>query len=270
MANQYDRRISNGQVFTLNISSLAVVSARKYYNPEGALSLAQGSTQVLSNDNVLVGWGTVPQFTEFSENGEILWHAHLDKYDETRQLKNMQNYRVVKYPWVGKPRYPPKLIVYAQKCITSSTSPLTAYVSWNGATEVKYWRFFTSTLSSTGPWTAIGTFAKTGFETTANLQNTFAASAPFAKFIRVDALDKHKMIIGQASAITFVPSANMSGHCNGTRCYKPRRFEYDIEWNIVDECQAWTPPHSHARFGILLVFVLIESVLYAMYRLIRS
>jgi len=259
-ANENDRRISNAQVFTLNTTNMSVVSAQKYYNPEGTQSLAQGSAQVLSNGNVLVGWGTVPQITEFSPDGRLVWHAHLDKYDEGRDLKNMQNYRVMKYPWVGNPQYPPKLVVYSQHCSTNTSSPLTAYVSWNGATEVRYWRFWISTVSNHGPWTNAGVFQRDGFETQAILQGGFRKAASFARYARVEAIDRRGNVIGHASTETFVPSSDKVDDCDEKHCYEPQWFTYDSKWNRVEDCPMTLGAEITIRLGAIVV--MLEVMVY--------
>ena len=268
-AGEMDRRISNGQVFTLNTTSMTVVSTRKYYSPEGTLSLAQGSAQVLANGNVLVGWGTVPQVTEFAPDGQILWHAHLDKYDERQELKNMQNYRVLKHPWKGNPQYPPKLVVYSQHCSPDEESPLTAYVSWNGATETRYWRFSTSKDSSEGPWHSAGTFPQEGFETKVHLQGSFGKAAKFARYTRVEALDKQKQVLGSAMTETFVPSRinQTQMRCDEQHCYEPEYFTYASELSRAEECHAET---SMTERGNLVVwFLLLAGMVYAVYRRLR-
>jgi len=247
---------------------MTVDSTRKYYSPEGTLSLAQGSAQVLSNGNVLVGWGTVPQVTEFAPDGEILWHAHLDKYDERQQLKNMQNYRVVKHPWKGNPQYPPKLVVYSQHCSPDEESPLTAYVSWNGATETRYWRFSTCKESSKGPWHSAGTFAHAGFETKAHLHGSFGKAAKFARFTRVEALDKHKRVLGSAVAETFVPSNRTQMRCDEQHCFEPEYFTYANERSRAGECYAEMSTTDRRNVGVW--FLMLVGVVFAVYRCLRT
>ncbi|WTW95962.1 hypothetical protein OG216_22435 [Streptomycetaceae bacterium NBC_01309] len=80
-------------------------------------------------------------------------------------------------PWQGTPQTKPDLGLD----MTSATG-LSAYASWNGATEVAKWRV------SVGPGTAglrvVGEAARTGFETRVNVEVTAADST-----VRVEALD---------------------------------------------------------------------------------
>lgn len=55
------------------------------------------------NSNILIGWGHITAFTEFSPNGTVLCDTHISpvKLDAFGFSKN---YRTLKYPWVGRPR----------------------------------------------------------------------------------------------------------------------------------------------------------------------
>lgn len=259
--NGQHRHISNAQIFTLDTGSMTVNSTKNFYNPEGALSLAQGSAQVLPNGNVLVGWGTVPHVTEFSASGEILWHAHLDKYAEKQELHNMQNYRIFKYPWIGNPKTPPKLVVYSHECQTTVTSPLTAYVSWNGATEVRSWRFHTSMSSSDGPWTFAGTFKKTGFETKALLQTRLGQPTEFARYTRVEALDGNDQVIGQTEAYTYVPGEEKHDQCHSEGCTDPTWGSWNEQWNKAEQCSVSYGVLSSSDSMVLVCLSLFVAVL---------
>lgn len=214
---------------------MAVVSSKKYYNPEALLSLAQGSVQILPNGNVFVGWGTLPHFSEFSAEGKLLYHMHLDQYFGDKGTANMQNYRVFNFPWVGRPVQPPKLVAYSLECETTaphlpdtekSASPLVAYVSWNGATEVRFWRFYRSSFSGYGPWIPAGTVRKSGFETKFYLKGIFGSAAPFAESVKVQALDVKGNVLGETISKTFVPGDVIKGSCSSEGCFEP-------EWSTL-------------------------------------
>lgn len=96
-----------------------------------------GSVQLLGNGDVLVGWGTDPHLTEFSGSGAPKLDATLPHGGE--------NYRTLRFPWVGRPRDAPRAVVRGG----------TVFASWNGATEVAAWR-----IEPGGP-----TVRRTGFET---------------------------------------------------------------------------------------------------------
>ncbi len=58
-----------------------------------------GDTQSLPNGNVFVGWGSEPQFSEYSASGQLLLDATLPHPDEA--------YRTNRAPWSGIPLDPP-------------------------------------------------------------------------------------------------------------------------------------------------------------------
>jgi hypothetical protein len=116
-----------------------------------------GSVQLLGNGDVLVGWGTDPHFTEFSGGGAVKLDATLPHGGE--------NYRTLRFPWVGRPTDTPRAVVRGG----------TVYASWNGATEVVAWR-----IEPGGP-----TVRRTGFETALPLRSG-----------RVVALDARGRVLG--------------------------------------------------------------------------
>lgn len=95
-------------------------------HPLGLSSDSQGSAQTLPDGDVLSAWGSEPFITRFSENGDVRFDAHFPlKTDE---------YRAWQAPWSGRPRGRPA--ISAEKV----DDQLSAYASWNGATEVARWQ----------------------------------------------------------------------------------------------------------------------------------
>jgi len=114
------------------------------------LSSSQGSDQLLANGASFVGWGDLPYVSEFGPEGKLVFDARL--------APPGQSYRAFTYPWTGRPASPPALAVRP-----GAGEALTAYASWNGATEVSSWRL----LAGPAPdqLTPIATAPRTGFET---------------------------------------------------------------------------------------------------------
>ncbi len=81
-----------------------------------------GDAQPLPGGNVLVGWGSVPSFSEYTASGKLLLDAVLPGPDLT--------YRAELEPWVGLPLTPPSGAARRQSGRTM------VYASWNGATRV--------------------------------------------------------------------------------------------------------------------------------------
>ena len=127
---QETAKFSRGLMIDLNINQMTATLVHAYVAPLGLLAPSQGSVQVLPNENVLVGWGHTPAFTEYSLDGEVLCDTHFGAV-WFANLGWAKNYRTFKYNWVGRPSQPPDVAV--------RPSEGAVYVSWNGATEVKSW-----------------------------------------------------------------------------------------------------------------------------------
>jgi hypothetical protein len=130
---------------------------------------SQGNMQALANGDWFVGWGQVPDFSEFNATGQLLFDAHFPAHT--------QSYRSFRSPWTGTPTHAPALAVTSE-----ANGARTAYASWNGATLVAAWRVLAgATATSLQP---VAEVARSGFETAIALP----ASAP-GPYVRVQALD---------------------------------------------------------------------------------
>ena len=99
---------------------------KAYTNDPPLLSAGRGDVQILPDGNVFVGWGAVPNITEFSAAGRQLFSVYFHG--------NLQIYRALRLHWSGQPMTPPGIA-------TSATYQGTRiYASWNGATRVASWR----------------------------------------------------------------------------------------------------------------------------------
>jgi hypothetical protein len=122
---------------------------RAFTHRPSVLAHYTGNMQVLGNDNVLVGWGSAPYFSEYGPDGSL----RLD----VRMARGGQTYRALRFPWAGRPKTRPKLVA------VRGIGSLALYASWNGATEVARWQLLTgASPSSLRSEAAVPT---TGFET---------------------------------------------------------------------------------------------------------
>ena len=122
--------------------------------------------------NIAVGWGSLPYFTEFSKTGKAI----LDVVWPTPDL----SYRALKEQWTGKPYFPPS------GAVRTSKGKATVYASWDGATQVSYWRVLAG--SSSKSLKSVATVRKLGFETAIRLSSSYKA-------YKVQALDsKHHVL----------------------------------------------------------------------------
>jgi hypothetical protein len=97
----------------------------------------------------MVGWGGLPNLTEFNASGEIVYDATFPKGEF--------NYRVYREPWEAQPSEPPAV------ALRTTGSTRSAYVSWNGATSVGSWQLRTG--SSAAHLRTASSTPRSGFET---------------------------------------------------------------------------------------------------------
>jgi hypothetical protein len=146
-------------VLTLKLDERAMTATlvRALKHPRGLLSSSQGNVETLPNGNTFVGWGSQRYFTEFDPSGNVIFDGRLARGND--------NYRAFRFPWVGTPATPPKVVAKAAR------GKVTAKVSWNGATQVARWELLGGAAANA--LAPIGSSPYGGFE------NTVAgASAP--------------------------------------------------------------------------------------------
>jgi hypothetical protein len=161
-APPYAKR-SRGLFLRVDTAARMVTVLRAYPSPDDLLSGSQGNLQVLPNGNLFVGWGANPWFTELTPAGRVLLDAYFSA--------GADSYRAYKLPWVGRPAQPPALALR-----TDRRGRVTAYASWNGATNVARWQ-----VEAGGR--VIADTPSTGFETAIDLGYLLEPT------IRVRALD---------------------------------------------------------------------------------
>ncbi|KAI2464731.1 ASST-domain-containing protein [Annulohypoxylon bovei var. microspora] len=155
---------SSGKIIKLNTTSWEAELVQAFFPPDDLLSKSQGSTQTLPNGNALVNWGSSGAVTEYLPNGTPIFHAYMDS--DYLGL-GVENYRAFRYNWTGLPNEDPAIVALRGK---EGTEGLTAYVSWNGDTETKTWRFYSLT-DDYGSKEFLGEATKTSFETSLQIQN---------------------------------------------------------------------------------------------------
>jgi len=169
---------SKALVLALDTKAMRATLHKKYTHNPPLLSHALGSTQILPNGNVLVGWGTAPYLSEYTHDGELLFDAHLPH--------GGQNYRTLKMPWHARPTDAPAIATRRR------AGHHLVYASWNGATEIHSWRLETGASASSLPDAAAT--RKTGFETE-------LIAPPGARFAAVVALDANGKPLGRSKAM---------------------------------------------------------------------
>ncbi|GAA5857378.1 hypothetical protein JCM8547_002251 [Rhodosporidiobolus lusitaniae] len=200
-ANQYTQTapIARGLLLRLDTEKKEVELVQEFLPSFGHASSSEGSVEVLENGNVVVGWGITPYYSEYLPNGtrvqDIQFGAFVDR------AQNDHSYRVYKAPWVGKPLTRPSL---ALDNSTPPSPPSTAFVSWNGATQVASWRILIGSSPSQLYGIDEERTTRTGFET--RLEMPWAAfeedqEEEPAAFVAVVAYDREGQPIGASEVL---------------------------------------------------------------------
>jgi hypothetical protein len=160
---------SRGIVLSLDPATHTATLVTQLTHTPGLVAESQGNLQALGNGDWFVGWGQLPDFSEFSATGELLFDAHLPAHT--------QSYRSFRFPWTGTPTHRPAIAFQA-----APGGADTVYASWNGSTQVSSWRV----LAGPAPTSlaAVAQAPRSGFETAVALP---AGSA--APYVAVEALD---------------------------------------------------------------------------------
>ena len=159
----------------------------RYDRPDGLLSRARGNFQVLENGNAFLCWSRNAYISEHSEDGRCLMEGKT-------VTRGLASYRAYKFNFTGVPSIH-ELALKSLSFCSGQHMLTTHYVSWNGATEVRSWNFYSVEGHPAGReggkanYTLIGNAVKTGFET------TFVSQAR-ANYFAVEALDVRGATLG--------------------------------------------------------------------------
>ncbi len=139
----------------IDTSGHTATLVREWVHSPSLLAPWEGSAQLLPGGQVFVGWGGLPNFTEFDRNGRQILDG--------RFVDFIASYRAFEHPWNAQPETPPALAV-----IRSSGGDATASASWNGATNVARWRVLAG--SQPGQLAPVGDARWSGFETSVRVR----------------------------------------------------------------------------------------------------
>jgi hypothetical protein len=179
---------SRGLILQLDTTHHTASVAASYPRARNFDAAFLGSFELLSNGNVLVGWGSQPFFSVYSKSGKLLMDAALPRPD--------LSYRVVMQKWVGKPSYPPAGAVH------KSHGRSTVFASWNGATEVASWRVLAG--KDGRHLSFVAARSRSGFETSVSFAHTFKA-------YEVVAVDRKGKVLGH-SHVFPTPAPQFGGY----------------------------------------------------------
>lgn len=170
---------SRGLLLAPDPRTRTVTLSRQYVNPNRTLlAESQGNAYGLSNGGWLLGYGRLPNFTEFDASGRVLLDGALGR--------DVQNFTTTLSPWRATPATAPSILA------RRSGGTVSVAMSWNGATEVASWRVLAG--SSPGALPPVATVSRSGFETAAGVPT----SAPY---VAVQAIDAAGSVIGASQAV---------------------------------------------------------------------
>lgn len=173
-------RQSRGLLLAPSSAAHTVRLIRQFTNPTHTLlAESQGNMQSLPGGDWLLGYGRLPNFTEFDASGHVLFDATLGR--------NVQNFRTYLSPWSAHPTSTPSIAVQ-----THGAGGLTVAASWNGATEVASWQLLAG--ASPASLTVAASAPRRGFQTSIAL-----TSAP--AYLAVQALNPAGAAIGRSPTI---------------------------------------------------------------------
>ena len=128
--------------------------------------------------------GNVTTLSELGQDGSLRFDAYFGHGQPPG--KDADSYRAYRFVWHGRPKDPPAVAVAGN----------TAYVSWNGATEVARWQVLVGNAND--DLGVVASAAKTEFETPIRFR-------PAGKFVAIQALDRNGQVLGVSRTLKLKP-----------------------------------------------------------------
>ncbi|MFY1698306.1 arylsulfotransferase family protein [Solwaraspora sp. WMMA2101] len=175
---------SRGLILAVDETGQTASVVRELPPPGNLLARTQGGVQELPGNRSFVGWGAEPHFSEYAEDGTLVFAGHLPE--------DNGSYRAYRFDWTGRPSGRPAVVAEA-----SSGDAVTVRVSWNGATEVASWQVRGGAQPDGS--TVLGEADPTGFETTVTVHGPVA-------YVVVDALDADRRTLASSVTVPVPPA----------------------------------------------------------------
>jgi hypothetical protein len=115
-----------GLVFRLDEEAGTAELVRELVPPRSINASSQGNLAIGDHGQAIIGWGSANLITGYDGSGAVTFDAAMPP--------GFSSYRAYRAPWQGRPLDAPYLAVERDE----SGAP-TAWVSWNGSTEVAEW-----------------------------------------------------------------------------------------------------------------------------------
>jgi hypothetical protein len=170
---------SRAILLDLDTGAMRATLQRSYVHPAGLAAANQGSMQVLADGQVLVGWGNLPYFSQFTADGTLILDGQFPVGD--------QSYRAFTAAWTGHPTDKP-----AAAARVNPAGGSVVYASWNGATEVRTWTVLAAKTADA--LAKVGAQQHSGFETMVTVNSA-------GPFFAVTAQDAEGHVLGQSATV---------------------------------------------------------------------
>jgi hypothetical protein len=171
---------SRGLLLKPDTTAHTVTLVKALTNPSKTLlASSQGNTLALPGDEWLMGYGGLPNFTEYDSSGHVLLDGTLGK--------NVQDFRTYLSPWSATAPGRPSVVAKAAGSGATSVA-----VSWNGATLIASWKVLAG--ASATALAPVLTAPKSGFETAIRVSTA-------GPYFAVQALDASGNVLGTSATV---------------------------------------------------------------------
>jgi outer membrane protein assembly factor BamB len=160
----------------VNVNSGLVSLVKRFTHSPPKLAGSQGNADLMSNGNVMIGWGSGGGFSEYTAGGREILDGGFPI--------GINSYRAYRYGWTGHPAKPPALAA-----VPAADGSVKVYASWNGDTQVASWEVLGG--ASRQKLFRVTERRPHGFETAIQLHNE-------PRFFAVRALDTKGQTLGQS------------------------------------------------------------------------
>ncbi len=172
---------SSGLLLRPDPSAHTVTLVKRFANPtKTLLASSQGNTLSLPGGDWLLGYGGLPNFTEFDSAGHVLLDGELGK--------SVQSFRTYLAPWSAQPPGAPAIAAQP------ASGGATVQASWNGATGVSSWQVLAG--ASADSLTPLLTVPRAGFETSIHVSTA-------GPDVAVRALGPGGQVLGTSAAVAI-------------------------------------------------------------------
>ncbi|HEV7585705.1 MAG TPA: arylsulfotransferase family protein [Solirubrobacteraceae bacterium] len=173
---------SRGVILSVDLQHKSVTRVGQIVHTPPLLAESQGNMQALPNGDWFVGWGQVPQFSEFDAEGGLVFDATFPR--------GTQSYRSYRFPWTGTPAHSPSLSFQP-----AASGGGVVFSSWNGSTLVDSWMVLAG--ASPAALTRVAQVPRSGFETAIAVP-----AATVGPYLAVEAIDAGGRALGVSSAVS--------------------------------------------------------------------